>query len=68
MHEAAVKVKQICENFKRRTTDKNFSLTDYTTEKFKIKEFRKKKNQLIKNFEKRKIVHGERVNRRQYHI
>ena len=54
MHEAVVKVKEICENFKRRTTDKNFSLTDYTTEKFKIKKFRKKKNQLIKNLKNAK--------------
>ena len=41
MDEAAVKVKQICENLKRRTTDEHFDLIDRTAEKSKEKEFTK---------------------------
>ena len=49
--ETAVKVKQICENLKRRTTDEHFALTDYTTEKSKEKKFTKKRRTtLSKNF------------------
>ena len=51
MHEATVKVKQICENLKRRVIDEHFALTDRTTEKSTEKEFTKKKNQLINKFE-----------------
>ena len=35
MHKAAVKVKQICENLKRRTTGEHFALIDRTAEKSK---------------------------------
>ena len=51
VHEATVKVKQICENLKRRTNDEHFALIDRTTEKSKEKEFTKKKNHLINKFE-----------------
>ena len=54
MHEATVKVKQICENLKRRINDEHFALIDRTTEKSKEKEFTKKKNHLINKFEKLK--------------
>ena len=54
MHEAKVKVKQICENLKRRINDEHFALIDRTTEKSKEKEFTKKKNHLINKFEKLK--------------
>ena len=50
MHEATVKVKQICVNLKMRTKDEHFVLIDRTTEKSKEKEFTKKKNHLIKKF------------------
>ena len=54
MHEAAVKVKQICENLERRTTDEHFALIFHTTEKSKEKEFTKKpplyqKSEKLKN-------------------
>ena len=35
MDESAVRVKQICENLKRRTTEEYFTLTDRTGGKFK---------------------------------
>ena len=54
MHEVTVKVKQICENLKRRINDEHFALVDRTTEKSKEKEFTKKKNHLINKFEKLK--------------
>ena len=44
LHEATVKVKQICENSKRRINDEHFALADRTTEKSKEKGFTKKKN------------------------
>ena len=52
MHEATVKVKQICESLKRRINDEHFALIDRTTEKFKEKKFTAKKNHLINKFEK----------------
>ena len=54
MHEATVKVKQICESLKRRINDEHFALIDRTTEESKEKEFTKKKNHLINKFEKLK--------------
>ena len=54
MHEATVKVKQICESLKRRINDEHFALIDRTTEKFKEKKFTEKKNHLINKFEKLK--------------
>ena len=51
MHEATVKVKQICDNLKRGVKDEHFALIDRTTEKSKEKEFTKKKNHLINEFE-----------------
>ena len=54
MHEGTIKVKQICENLKRRINEEHFALIDRTTEKSKEKEFTKKKNQLIDKFEKLK--------------
>ena len=51
MYEATVKVKQICENLKKRVIEEQFALTDRTTEKSKEKEFTKKKNHLINKFE-----------------
>ena len=42
MHEKTVKVKQICENLKRRTKDERFALIDRTTEKSKEIELTKK--------------------------
>ena len=54
MHEATVKVKQICENLKRRINNEHFALIDCTIEKSKKKEFAKKKNHLINKFEKLK--------------
>ena len=54
IHEATVKVKQICENLKRRINDERFALIDRTTEKSKEKKFTKKKNHLINKFEKLK--------------
>ena len=41
MHETTVKVKQICENLKRRINNEHFALIDRTTEKSKEKEFTK---------------------------
>ena len=52
MHEATVKVKQICKNLKRRIDNEHFALIDRTTVKSKEKEFTKKKNHLINKFEK----------------
>ena len=54
IHEAIVKVKQICENLKRRISDEHFALIDRTTEKCKEKEFTNKKNHLINEIEKLK--------------
>ena len=54
MHLATVKVKQICENLKKRINDKYFALIDRRTEKSREKEFIKKKNHLINKFEKLK--------------
>ena len=54
MHKATVKVKQICENLKRRISNKHFALIDRTTEKCKEKEFTNKKNYLINKFKKLK--------------
>ena len=54
MHEATVKVKQICENLKRRISDEHFALIDRTTENCKKKEFTNKKNHLINKFKKLK--------------
>ena len=68
MHEATIKVKQICENLKRRIKDEHFSLIDSNTEKSKAKEFPKKKNNLINKFEKLKIIQRKTINRRQHHI
>ena len=68
MHEATVKVKQICENSKRRINDEHFPLIDRTTEKSKGKEFTKKKNHLINKLEKLKNSTKKRVNRRQHHM
>ena len=51
MDEAIVKVKQICENLKRRVKNERFALIDRTTGKSKEKEFTKKKNHLINKFE-----------------
>ena len=56
MHEATVKVKQICENLKRRINNELFALIDCTIEKSKKKEFTKKKNHLINKFEKLKNI------------
>ena len=42
MHKAPLKVKQICENIKRRTKDKQLALTDRTAKKSKEKDFTKK--------------------------
>ena len=67
MHEATVKVKQICENLKRRINDEHFALTKRTTEKSKEKEFTKKEEPPYK-FEKLKKSTEKRVNRRQHHI
>ena len=66
MHEATVKVKQICENLKRRINDEHFALIDRTAEKSKEKEFTKKKNHLINKFEKLKNSTEKKVNRRQH--
>ena len=50
LHKTVVKVKQICENLKRRTTDEHFVLIDLTTEKQKKgKENYKKRTVLPKN-------------------
>ena len=68
MHEATVKLKQICENLKRRISNEHFALIDRTTEKCKEKEFTKKKNRFINKFEKLKNNTEKRVNRRQHHI
>ena len=43
MHEATVKVNQICENLKRRISDEHFALIDRTTEKMQGKRIHKKK-------------------------
>ena len=66
MHEATVKVKQICENSKRRINDEHFALIDLTTEKSKEKEFTEKKNHLINKFEKLENSIEKRVNRKQH--
>ena len=60
VHEATVKVKQICENLKRRTNDEHLAHIDRTTEKSKEKEFTKKKNHLINKFEKLKNSLGKK--------
>ena len=60
MHEATVKVKQICDNLKRRVKDEHFALIDRTTEKSKEKEFTKKKNHLINKFETLKNNTGKK--------
>ena len=41
MHETTVKVKQICENLKRRINNEHVALIARTTEKSKEKEFMK---------------------------
>ena len=51
MREATIKVKQICENLKKESKIRTFTLIDHTTEKSKEKEFIKKKNHLINEFE-----------------
>ena len=66
MHEAAVKVKQICESLKRRINYEHFALIDLTTEKSKEKEFTEKKNHLINKFEKLENSIEKRVNRKQH--
>ena len=60
MHEATVKVKQICENLKRRINNEHFALINRTAEKSKEKEFTKKKNHLINKFEKLKNSTGKK--------
>ena len=51
MHEATIKVKQICETLKRGINDEHFALIYSTTENSNEKEFTKKKNNLINKFE-----------------
>ena len=60
MHEATVKVKEICENLKRRINDEHFAIIDRTTEKSKEKEFTKTKNHRINKFEKLKKSSGKK--------
>ena len=60
MHEATVKVKQICENLKRRINNEHFALINRTAEKSKEKEFTKKKNHLNNKFEKLKNSTGKK--------
>ena len=60
MHEATVKVKQICENLKTRINNEHFALIDCTAENSKEKEFTKKKNHLINKFEKLKNSTGKK--------
>ena len=43
IHELAVKIKQICENLKRRTSDKHFAHIVKTKEKYMEKEFTEEK-------------------------
>ena len=68
MHEATVKVNQICENLRRRINDEHFALIDDTIEKSKEKKFTKKKKNVINKFEKLKNSTEKRVNGRQHHI
>ena len=56
MHEARVKVKQIC----GRTNDEHFAHIDRTTEKSKEKEYTRKKNHLVNKFEKLKNSSGKK--------
>ena len=49
MHEATVKVKQICESLKRRINDEHFALIDRTTEKFKEKNSQQRRTTLSIN-------------------
>ena len=60
IHEATVKVKQICENLKTRINNEHFALIDCTAENSKEKEFTKKKNHLINKFEKLKNSTGKK--------
>ena len=60
MHEATVKVKQICENLKKRKNNEHFALINCIAEKSKEKEFTKKKNHLINKFEKLKNSTGKK--------
>ena len=60
MHEATVKVKQICENLKRRINNEHFALINRTAEKSKEKEFTKKKNHINNKFEKLKNSTGKK--------
>ena len=49
MHEATVKVKQICENLKRRINNEHFALIDPTAEKPNEKELTKRRTTLSIN-------------------
>ena len=60
MHEATVKVKQICDNLKRRVKDEHFAIIDRTTKKSKEKEFTNKKNHLINKLETLKNNAGKK--------
>ena len=49
MHEATVKVNQICENLRRRINDEHFALIDDTIEKSKEKNSQKRRKTLSIN-------------------
>ena len=63
MHEVAVKVKQICENLKRRATDEHFDLLiTQQQNKWKINS-EKGRIILSKKWKNSKIIQGKRVSR-----
>ena len=53
-HAATLKVKKLCQNLRTKLSEEFFKLVEKVTEKFKEKEFIKKKNHLIQKFNKLK--------------